>query len=308
MKHIYSYLLLILTFCCLAPAKAQQRPVITQYMFNGLVLNPAFAGSHQQISASALFRDQWLNFNGAPRFSNFSIHSGLEKRKIGLGFMTYLDQIGIHSDLGMYAMYSYKIKMRTGVLSMGLQGGLNYREADWNKLNNFHDNDPLMQGRSVQYNPNFGTGVYYYTKTYYVGLSVPYLVNNRFVMEDGTSYGKESRNYYLTAGKLIDLNEKVKLKPSTLIRFQEDSPISIDLNTNLILDDLVSFGVSYRSGESIAGLFEMKLSKNLRMGYAYDWVLSSLRAHTQGSHEFMLNYRFDFTGISSRIPCPSFLY
>lgn len=277
---------------------AQQRPVYSQYMFNGLALNPAYAGSQKQFTATAVYRDQWVNFDGAPTTKTFSAHSGFAKKKIGLGFMVASEEIGVHKDLSLYAYYSYKIVMRKGVLSMGLQAGFNNLQSDFGKLTLEDPSDIFLSTNLQKFNPNFGTGLFYSTDRAYIGLSVPYIVNNKVVntkVDDYESLAREARYYFLTAGKVFDLSHRLKVKPSALLRAQEGAPLGIDLNANLIIDDIVNLGGSYRSGDSMIFLFELKLNENFRFGYAYDYVTSDLGAYTNGSHEIMLNYSINLT-------------
>lgn len=283
--------------------EAQQRPVYSQYMFNGLVLNPAYAGSQKQLSATAIYRKQWVNIEGAPSTVNATVHSGFENKNVGMGFMVTNDVIGIHNDLGMYLSYAYQIKMEHGTLAMGIQGGFNNLNSDFNKLHLKHSSDPNLFGKIGNFNPNFGTGLYYSTETAYVGLSVPYLLNNKLsIRSDLINNAREARYYFLSAGKVFDLNSSVKIKPSTLLRIQEGAPVGFDANINLILEDIISFGGSYRSNDSFILLFHVIANENFTFGYAYDWVISSLNPHTKGSHEIMLNYRINLTSK----PCHSY--
>ncbi|MDQ3534670.1 MAG: type IX secretion system membrane protein PorP/SprF [Bacteroidota bacterium] len=297
--------LLLLVFLCLLACKlqAQQRPVFSQYMFNGLVLNPAYAGSQKQLSATGIFRKQWVNIEGAPSTLNATVHSGFEKKEIGMGLMISNDIIGIHNDLGVYVSYAYQITMERGTLAMGIQGGFNNLNTDFNKLNLKYGRDPILFGKVSNFNPNFGTGLYYSTQTSYIGFSVPFIINNRvFQGQEIINYAKEARYYFLSAGKVFDVHPSVKLKPSTLIRVQEGAPVGFDANINVILEDIISFGTSYRSNDAVVLLFHVIANENFTFGYAYDWTLSALNPHTRGSHEIMVNYRINLTSK----PCHSY--
>lgn len=275
-------------------AVSQQRPVYSQYMFNGLALNPAYAGNQKQLSVMAVYRDQWVNLEGSPTTQTLSAHTGFSRKKVGIGLMVTSEEIGVHKDISLYASYAYKIELPHGTLSMGLQVGFNNLQSDFNKLNLKADGDSFLAGSFKEFNPNFGTGLFYSTKTGYVGLSLPYIVNNKVTsiktVDDLQSLARESRYYFLTAGQVFDINHRLKVKPSTLVRIQEGSPLGIDLNANLIIDDILNVGTSFRSGDSMIFLFEIKLNENFRFGYAYDYVISNLTHYTNGSHEIMLNY------------------
>lgn len=297
--------LFILIFLMLLAFKiqAQQRPVYSQYMFNGLVLNPAYAGSQKQLSATGIYRKQWVNIDGAPSTVNATVHSGFENKHIGMGLMVTNDVIGIHNDLGIYVSYAYQIEMEKGILAMGIQGGFNNLNTDFDKLNLKHGRDPILFGKVSNFNPNFGTGLYYSTERFYAGLSVPFLLNNRLSYKtDLINNAKEARYYFFSAGKVFDVNQSIKLKPSTLIRIQEGAPIGFDVNINVILEDIISLGTSYRSNDAFILLFHIIANENFTFGYAYDWVLSSLNPHTKGSHEIMVNYRINLTSK----PCHSY--
>jgi type IX secretion system PorP/SprF family membrane protein len=288
---------------------AQQKTVLSQYMFNSQVLNPAYSGVHEKLSATALYRNQWVNLEGAPTIQTLAVNTGFKRNRTGVGFMISNDKLGIHRDLGLYLSYSYKIHVKNGALSMGLQGGFNHLKSDFTKLNLKNPGGPILVGTRAKYNPNFGAGLFYYSDIAYVGISVPYLISNKIIEEtEGVfSEAKEKRYYYITAGRAFHLNKNVIWKPSVLIRFQEDAPLGYDINTNFILHELVTVGASYRSGDAFLWLFELQLNDKFRFGYAYDMTSSQLNQFSNGTHELMLNYRIDISrGVSGKfIPCPN---
>ncbi len=271
---------------------AQQRPVFSQYMFNGLVLNPAYAGNQPQLNVSLLHRDQWVNVKGAPKTSSLIAHSALKDRPVGIGMLISRDKIGVHDDYSIYASYAYKLNIGIGTLSMGLQAGFNYMVSDFSQLSTINPDDPLFFGVVNRFNPNFGTGAFFNNKTTYAGISIPYLINNKvYDKEDYISEAREARYYFITGGHVFTLSQFVKIKPSTLIRVQEGQPMGLDLNANVYLDDILNIGASYRSGDAVILLFELALNKNLSFGYAYDHTLSNIRGYTDGTHEFMLTLK-----------------
>ncbi len=288
---------------------AQQKPVLSQYMFNGLVLNPAYAGVHEHLNVTALYRNQWVNFEGAPVTSTFSAHSGLKGKNIGLGVLASNDKIGVHNDMSLYVHYAYKIRFSNGSLSMGLQTGLNHLKSDYTLLDLKQPGDPNfgLVNQSIKF--NFGTGLYYNTKTTYIGFSIPYLRKKRVVRENSLEQNfEDSRYYYLTAGQVLDLTPKIKIKPSFLLRLEENMPLAYDLNVNFYLEDVFNIGASYRSGESLITLFELKLNNYLRLGYAFDWVISDINNYTAGTHELMLNYRINLFAPRKHRMCPGPYY
>lgn len=286
-------------------AHAQQRPVVSQYMYNGMVLNPAYAGSTNDFNASFMHRDQWVNIDGAPSFQFFSAHTPLFDNSIGVGLIATRDQIGAHLDHGFYATYAYKVRMSHGYLAMGLQGGFNNRVSNYNDLTLRDDNDYMLSGIVRKFSPNFGTGAYYYNSKMYVGISVPYLLkNNVYPGEILDSESRAPRYYYATGGIVLDLASNMKLLPSALIRYQANQPLGVDLNCNLIFDDVVYAGLSYRSGDSFSFLTQLVLNENIRVGYAYDILTSGQRQFTNGTHEIMLNYRILIKALSRDPLCP----
>jgi type IX secretion system PorP/SprF family membrane protein len=286
----------------------QQKTVLSQYMFNGQVINPAYSGVHEKLSATALYRNQWVNLEGAPTIQTLTVNSGFKRNRTGVGIMISNDKLGIHRDLSMYLSYSYKIQFRKGALSMGLQGGFNHLQSDFNKLNLKNPGGPILAGTRGELNPNFGAGLFYYSDIAYVGVSVPYILSNKIISDENIfSEARESRYYFLTMGRAFQLNKNIIWKPSFLIRFQEDAPLGYDINTNFVFHELVTLGVSYRSGDAFLWLFELQLNDKFRFGYAYDMTSSQLNQFSNGTHELMLNYRIDISrGISGKfIPCPN---
>ncbi len=285
----------------------QQRPVYSQYLFNALAINPAFAGSQDQFSSTAIYRDQWVNFPGAPTIQTLSANTAFAKKKIGVGFVLSNDQVGVHNNVGLYLSYAYRIRFQRGVLAMGLQAGFNNLKSDFSELNIKDLNDPNLSGIFNKFNPNFGTGVFYVNDVFYAGVSIPYLLNNKvFQGDDFLTQARERRNYFITAGRVFDLNEDMQIKPSTLVRMQEQAPLGVDLNLQLIFRQIISLGSSYRFGDSMIFNFELQMNENFRIGYAYEWTLSAIGDFSRGSHEVMINYRFDIPGLNRSIECPTF--
>lgn len=293
---------------------AQQRPVQSLYMFDPLLINPAYAGTHVQLSATAIYRNQWVNMDGAPKTLTASIHSGFKKARVGVGLMFGKDEIGVHSDNSMYGVYSYKIPLtnrkNAGVLSMGIQGGFNSLSSNYFKTN---PREGMEVGAISKFNWNFGAGVFYRNKTMYAGISVPYIVQNKTIDvidkefdELITPNGRQQRYYYLMGGMTRKLSEVIKFFPSTLIRIQQNAPLSFDVNASFIFYDVVSLGASYRNGDAVVGLFELQINDNFHVGYAYDITTSDIRLYSNGTHEVMVNYRIKIPRLHQGVPCPSY--
>ena len=289
--------------------QAQQRPIHSLYMFDPLLVNPAYAGTQVQLSATAIYRNQWVNLEGAPKTFTATVHSGFLKSKMGLGIIATNDKIGIHNDAGFYGVYSYKIKLtQLSSLSFGIQGGFNNLKSDYNLLNIKNPNDPNLAGVINKFNPNVGAGFFYRFKDVYLGFSVPQIIENKvFVNETlGPSLSKQVRYYYLFGGLNRKLSNDFRWIPSTLVRMQADAPLSFDINSTLVYKDAVGLGVSYRLKEGFVGLFELQINENFHVGYAYDFTVTELSQFSSGSHEIMINYRVKIQRIHRGLPCPSY--
>ena len=289
----------------------QQRPIMSTYHFNPIVLNPAIAGRLNQLSITALNRNQWVNIDGAPSFQSFIAHNAFRANQIGGGLIFTSDKVGVHRDLGLFGAYAYKIRMSRGVLSFGLQGGFNSRRSDFTQLNIRDQTDQFLLGTPTTFNPNFGTGIYWQDTKSYVSLSVPHILTPQaFDIEtDSPIESTEVRHYYLYAGTAfkLDEHEKFLLNPSFLVRVPERGPIGWDLNANLIIDKKIYTGVSWRSGDSIILLLQLILNDNFRVGYGYDVITSALTRYSRGSHEIMLNYRIPIKNHKNNPECPTYI-
>ena len=288
-------------------ASAQQEVMVSQYMFNQLFLNPAYAGSHGYVSSSLLHRSQWLQVEGAPRTSMLAIDGPVMNNKMGLGFSIVHDQIGISKDLDMSAHYAYHL--RTGAhskLAFGLRAGLSLYSARISELRYWDANDPLYQG-NITNQPvgKFGFGIYWYNATSYVGLSVPtiYAADGKITTQIASAPDHYfTQHYYLHAGKVFPLSESFDIKPSTMIKYQPSAPVEADVNCNFLYRERVWFGLGYRSGDALVGMVEYQVTPQLRIGYAYDMTTSRLRTYTSGSHEVMLGFDFGRDLIKIKTP------
>ncbi len=301
MKKLVTYLLGI---SLTAGVFAQQRPVTSTYMFNGQAINPAYVGSLNVFSAMFIHRKQWINVEGAPTSNIFSMNTSLLKNQIGVGFQVVRDKIGIHEETAVYGSYAYKIRTSAGILSLGLSGGFDNRRSDFNELSILNTEDPLLTGTSSRFNPNFGTGIYFANSKMYLGVSVPYIIENSlYLIENTTAEAKESRYYYGTGGVIFDINPNVKFAPSALIRYQEQNRLGWDLNATIIFDEVAYAGISYRNGDALVFLTQLILNDNFRVGYAYDATTSALTNESRGTHEILLNYRIKLR-IFGKPDCP----
>lgn len=282
-------LAIVALIAVLGEARAQQDPVFSQYMFNMLAINPAYAGSRDVTSLSALYRTQWVNLDGAPQSGLFTIDAPFAKKNIGVGVQAYYDQVGIFKNIGGNVQFAYRLRLGKGILSFGVQGGAYQATADWTKVQ--------TQVPDVAFSKDFnklvgnaGAGVYYNTDRWYVGASVPRILENK-INENSTS-AVTKRHYFLTGGVVIGISPSVKLKPSVLVRAVESGPLSFDANLNVWIVDRIGIGASYRYGDAVLGMLEIQATRNFRIGYAYDLALTSIRGNSSGTHEAMLRYEF----------------
>lgn len=283
-----------IVFLCALNASAQQVASYTQYMFNGLAINPAYAGSHEALSTSFLSRFQNVGLKGAPNTQTLSIHSPLLNKRVALGMLVIHDQISVIDQTGIHFMYAYRLPVfrGRGTLSMGLQGGMSFYRADYTHLDVYNPNDPVFGNDVRQARPNFGAGLFYYTKLAYVGVSMPNLINN--VFDRGAQFQTVYQNkpIILTGGYVFTLNPMLKIKPNALLKFLDDRPVEFDLNCNLLFDEVVWAGLSYKSSNSIALLTQIQVTDQLQFGYSYQVATGPINSVAVGSHELMVNYRF----------------
>ncbi|MCB0769544.1 MAG: type IX secretion system membrane protein PorP/SprF [Flavobacteriales bacterium] len=293
MRTIRNIFLTVLLASACSSLFAQQEVMVSQYMFNQLFLNPAYAGSHAYVSSSLLHRSQWLQMEGAPRTSMMAIDAPLMKGKMGAGLSIVHDQIGVSSDLDIAGHYAYHIRVNsTSKLAFGLRAGVSVYSAKLTDLRYWDENDQIFQNdlnnKAVG---KFGFGLYWYDATSYVGLSVPtiYAADGQLSLDAGDALDHYfTQHYYLHAGKIFPLNESLDLKPSTMVRYTPAAPLEADVNCNLLYRERVWLGVGYRTGDAIVGMVEYQVNPMLRIGYAYDMTTSKIRHYSSGSHEIML--------------------
>lgn len=297
--------------CLPFAAEAQHNIVYSQYLTNGLLINPAYAGSHVQLSATLTYRNQWVNFAGAPVTGTFGAHTSLRKGKVGAGLLATVDRIGSYSNTGIFGSYAYMIKdpRRNGVFSMGVSGGFNNYNADFSDLNLRAGTDQIFSGFMSELKPNFGGGVFYYNDKVFGGLSVPTILTHSELFNGPLEQLRTPRFYYLYGGVKLPLDprtKKVILTPSLLTRFQDGTPLSVDYNLSIAFEELISLGTSYRSGDGAISYINFKLSEKFYVGYSYDWTVSDIRTYSRGSHELMINYRVRLRGVHRDVDCPVF--
>ncbi len=313
-----SALLVCVSLCC--GLSAQQDAMFTKYMFNQLAYNPAYAGSYDFMSINAIYRNQWWGIEGAPETQSFTIHSPIVDR-MGLGLSVVNDKIGATGSTSLNLAYAYHVPFKRGKLGLAIQGGIMNWRANFNKLDIREFDDPAFENMTPNmWLPNVGAGVYYYAKRFYVGASVPHIINNDLRSNDDSSvtkWARQYRHYYFMAGGLVDVTPNIKFRPSMLVKnvglFGEfnsnpdalnyvGAPTEFDLDLSLMFYDALWVGTSFRSAfEGFTGrssfdsadIWVNYLFKNgLRVGAAYDYTLTKLQQPAQGSFEVMVGYDF----------------
>ena len=293
-------------------AIAQQDAMYSQYVFNGLIINPAYAGTRDVLSTSLLYRNQWVNIPGAPKTGMFTIDAPLKNQKVGLGLNVEFDKIGVTSHTGISGAYSYRIKFTQSSLAFGVQVGAGFSNSNYTSVaysdGSTGNTDPAFQNNYHDVIPNFGFGMYYYTPRFFVGFSVPQIAGNSIQKAIyGHSEGAHldlANHYFISSGYLFDVSADVKIKPSVLLKYVNGAPMEMDLNGVVWFYDLLALGISYRSLASIDFLAQIRISNQLYLGYAYEYATTSLNTFSSGSHEVMLQYIFDFS--HAKIVTPRF--
>ncbi len=293
--------------CSLKLASAQQGPLLSHYMFNGLLLNPAYAGSKEYVSSTLLYRKQWAGIEGAPITNSGSVHGLLKKKKLGLGAIFQQDKIGVTKQTDMYAMLAYHLDLGMGKLSVGLQGGVSNFSSEVVKLTYWDPGDKVFEYNTFSsLLPNAGLGAYYYRELFYAGVSAPFLIsydpNDKGAIRPEIPVHQMVRRYYATIGGVIETETEIKFKPSMLLRYENGSKLQYDLNMNVLINDIFWIGASYRSDESIVALFEYQINRKFRVGYSYDYTLGILGSYSSGSHELMIGYDFGFPVTKMKSP------
>lgn len=296
MKNIRITLLLLLV--SISGLMAQQDAQYTQYMYNTISVNPAYAGSRGVLSITGLHRSQWVGLDGAPTTQTLNIHSPVSRR-VGLGFSIVNDEIGNGTNQDTYfdGVFSYTIPTsETGKLSFGLKAGGHLLNIDFNQLQNYSNEAGGLGLANIdkKFSPNFGAGIYYHTEEFYMGLSVPNFLETQHFDTSGASSGlaQERINIYLITGYVFDLNRNLKFKPALLLKAVSGAPLQADISANFMLREKVTFGVAYRWDAAVSALAGFQITDKLMIGMAYDKETTALgnTAFNAGSFEVMLRY------------------
>ncbi len=289
---------IILFFLVPATLYGQQVPVTSQYVLNPMTINPAFAGSREALNIASFYRVQWAGINGAPETMTLSLDAPVDNKKLGLGLMIVNDKIGVTKENQFITNYSYRIRMKTGILSMGIGAGLILTSSTNSQLivNDPGDEQYLVNSRIFAV-PDFSFGVQYTSKKYFAGFSIPKLLSytfdytrNKYVLKnDLVNY-----SYLFNTGYVFDLGSRIKLYPSALLIYSKVDKIQFDLNAHVSFYDRLWTGVSYRNGRSLSFLLQVQPFSQIRIGYSYDFDISKLGNYNNGTHELMLRFEFRY--------------
>lgn len=307
MKRIYSIAIVALLSLS---ATAQQDPHYTQYMYNMNIMNPAYAGSKENLSMGLLYRKQWVDIQGAPETFTFSGHTPVGKN-VGIGLSAISDKIGPVNEQNLYADFSYTLNLGgEHKLAFGIKAGATFHKVGlFDQIGNGfvpQPNDPAFSENIDNVYLNFGSGLFYYTDRYYVAFSVPNMFKAKHldIRQNGQEreFGSETQHYFLTGGYVFDLSPNVKFKPFAMLKTAFGAPSSVDVSTNFLFNERFEIGATYRLEDSFGAMVNFAITPNIRIGYAYDHIVSDLRVTTPASHEIIMLFDLNFPKKVSRSP------
>ena len=291
------YLVALVVFSMIMDLQAQQDPHYTQYMYNMNVINPAYAGSKENLSIGMLYRKQWVEIEDAPTTATFSGHAPVGKN-VGLGLSVISDKIGPVEENNIYGDFSYTLQLGgEHKLAFGLKAGLTLHQVGlFSDINHTlpDQNDPAFAENTSNSYFNLGSGLFYYTNKYYLALSVPNMMKSKHLDFNGREFGSEVSHYFVTGGYVFDVSENIKFKPFFMMKSAFNAPTSLDLSTNFLFNEKFEAGVTYRLEDSFGAMINYAISPNVKLGYAYDHIVSDLNVTTPSSHEIVLLFDLNF--------------
>lgn len=282
--------ILIFTFFV---SHAQQDAQYTQYMYNTINVNPAYAGSRGAMSIFAMHRTQWVGLDGAPVTNVASINTPLNGNNLGIGFSVVNDKIGPTKENTISADISYTIPTSESYkLSFGIKASANIFNLDTSKLNPVSDYplDPSIQNINNKFSPNIGAGIYLHSDKAYIGFSIPNFIESNRYDDNTVAIFKEKINYYLMAGYVADLTSDIKFKPAILSKLVIGSPLQVDISANFMFVEKFTVGVAYRWSAALSAIVGFQVSDGMYIGYGYDHETTKLNNYNSGSHEIFLRY------------------
>lgn len=283
---------------------AQQDAQFTQYMYNTITINPAYAGSRGALSIFALHRNQWIGLDGAPVTNTVSMNTPLNESNLGLGISIVNDKIGPTQENTISADVSYSIHTSEKFkLAFGMKASANLFSLDVNKLNPV-DNDPSLHDFNNKFTPNIGAGIYLHSDKAYVGFSVPNFIETNRYNDNEVAIFKEKINYYLMGGYVFTISNDVQFKPAGLLKITQGAPLQADISGNFMFMEKLTVGIAYRWSAAMSGMVGFQISEWLHIGYGYDLETTHLDKYNSGSHEVFL--RFELFKNNTRMTTPRF--
>ncbi|MFM7016516.1 MAG: type IX secretion system membrane protein PorP/SprF [Bacteroidota bacterium] len=276
---------------------AQFEPQFTQYMFNEMFINPAYAGSRDHAAITGAYRNQWVGMDGAPKTQTFSGHTPLSNQKSAIGLSIMNDEISVIHDFYLFGTYAYHIQLPKGNFSMGLQGGLVNHQEKLGDIKTQDIGDITFLGTPKITVPNAGFGLYYNQPNAYVGLSIPRLITNKVDPGTGKALNHvnyENWHYYLMGGYVHPINDGLKIKATFMAKAVKGAPLSTDIGAHFLFNETIWIGANYRAKDSWAAIFSLQINKQLRLGYSFDYTISELKRVNSGTHEITIGYDFSF--------------
>ena len=284
---------------------AQQDAQYTQYMYNTININPAYAGSRGVMSVFGLHRTQWVGLDGAPTTNTFSLNTPISNSNLGVGFSLVNDRIGPTTDNTISGDISYTIQMNEDYkLSFGVKASANIFNLDTDKLTPAQANDPNLQNFNNKFKPNIGSGVYLHSDKLYLGLSVPNFLEDSKYNDNDVAVFQERMNFYFIGGYVFDVSPSIKFKPAVLTKMVTGSPLQVDASANFLFFDKLMLGGAYRWDAAVSALAGFQVTDGLFIGYSYDMETTQLRRYNSGSHEVFL--RFELFNKVSKMVSPRF--
>lgn len=266
----------------------------SNYHFNGFIINPAYAGSREVLSAAFLHRDQWIGFPGAPVTQTLSVHTPLKTISSAVGVNLFNDKLGVNRHTGLFVDYAYRIKVsETGRFSIGMSAGVSFFRSFLSEVETTELNDAVFDGSNFKYTtPNFGFGMFYYTQRFFAGLSWPLLVKYSSDMSrsEADSLFTSPVNTFIQCGYIFKLNNDLKIKSSIMIKNYQKYEGQLDFSNSLIVYNTLQIGFSMRSSDAFIGMIEYRVNDQFRIGYAHDFITSKMAKYSHGSNEIVLRY------------------
>ena len=297
MKNKILILIAVISSFYVTELSAQQDAQYTQYMYNTLSINPAYAGSRDGLSALLLYRTQWVGLDGAPDTGTFNIHSPFgDEQNVGLGLSIVNDRIGPTQETYFDVSFSYSINTSDdGRLSFGLNGGGSLLDIKYSELSAYNNGDVLLQSDiDNKFSPQIGAGVYYRNADkWYLGLSVPNILETKYFDDASLSQASERMHFYLMGGYVFDINQDLKLKPAFLVKQVSGSPLQADVTANALYKDKFTFGLAYRWDAAVSGLLGYQVSESLMLGFGYDREVTDLGQTKFDAGSFEVFLRFE---------------